>query len=358
MRVYNFSAGPSMLPMEVLECAAAELCDFNNHGLSVLEMSHRSKVFNDILQEAKYKLRAILSIPENYHIVFMQGGGTGQFSAVALNLMAGGNADYAITGNFSRLAAEEASKYGRVNIACSSEDRQYSYIPCQNELKVTPNASYFHYCSNNTAYGTTWKYIPETGGVPVVADMSSNFLSEPLDISPFSLIYAGAQKNMASAGLTLAIIRDDLRIRPLSSTPTILDYTKMIEKDSMPNTPATFNIYILNLMLDWIKKVGGLQSLIVMNQQKAGLLYDFLDNSSFYLTHAVPDARSFMNITFRTNSSELDYKFVSEAEQEGLINLRGHQVLGGLRASLFNAMPIQGVKKLIEFMGRFEQNYR
>lgn len=256
------------------------------------------------------------------------------------------------------MASLEAKKYGTVNLACNTEDRNHAYVPSQNSLKINNAASYFHYCANNTVYGTAWKYIPDTGRVPLVADMSSNILSEPLDVTKFNLIYAGAQKNIAPAGLTVVIVRDDLPIKPLSTTPTILDYGKMIENDSMTNTPPTFNIYVLGLVLDWIDKQGGLANLAEYNKEKADMIYSFLDNSSFYQTHAEPEARSLMNVTFRTQSDTLDATFVQDAEKEGLINIKGHRVIGGLRASIFNAMPIEGVANLIDFMGKFERRNR
>lgn len=355
MRVYNFSAGPSILPLEVLNKAASEITDFDGSGMSVMEMSHRSKVYDDVFQSVKSKLKDVMGIPDNYRILFMQGGATGQFAAIPMNLMAGKSADYAITGNFAKGAAIEAKKYGTVNIACDSGDKNHAYIPSQADLKLNADAAYFHYCANNTIFGTAWKYIPDTGSVPLVVDMSSDILSEPVDVSKFGLIYAGAQKNMAPAGFAVVIIRDDLNIKPMDITPKVFDFNVMIKDDSMPNTPPTYNIYILGLVLDWIKKQGGLEGMAKINNEKAKLLYDFLDNSSFYKAHAEVAARSIMNVTFRTGNDDLDASFVKEATAAGFTNLKGHRLTAGMRASIYNAMPVEGVKKLVDFMGEFER---
>ena len=355
-RIYNFSAGPSMLPVEAMERAAAEILNFNGSGMSVMEMSHRSKVYDDIFQSVKEKLRAVMSIPENYHILFMHGGATGQFAAVPMNLMGEGGADYAITGNFSKGAADEAKKFGKVNVIYDTACQNHNYIPAQNELKFTPGASYFHYCFNNTIYGTAWKYIPKTDGMPVITDMSSNILSEPLDVSKLDMIYAGAQKNMGPAGFTVVIIKDGLAGKAMGCTPKILDYSLMIKNDSMLNTPATYNIYMLGLVLDWLKGLGGLEAIGKINKEKSQILYDYLDNSKFYTAHAKPEARSMMNVTFRSLNEELDAKFAKESAAAGFTNLKGHRSVGGMRASIYNAMPVEGVKKLVEFMSEFERN--
>ncbi len=356
-RIYNFSAGPSMLPVPVLERAAAEMLNYNGSGMSVMEMSHRAKVYDEIFQSVKEKLRKVMDIPSNYHILFMQGGATGAFASVAMNLMGeNGKADYVITGNFSKAAASEAKKYGAVNIAFDTADKNHTYIPAQNDLKLTPGASYFHYCANNTIFGTAWKYIPTANGAPVVSDMSSCILSEPVDVSKFGLIYAGAQKNMAPAGFAVMILRDDVAAKPLPYTPKVLDYNVMIKDDSMPNTPPTYNIYILGLVLDWIQGLGGLKEMAKINNEKAKILYDFLDNSRFYMAPARREARSIMNITFKTATEELDAKFSKESAAAGFANLKGHRLVGGMRASIYNAMPVEGVKKLVEFMGKFEKD--
>ena len=358
-RIYNFSAGPSMLPAPVLERAAAEMLNYNASGMSVMEMSHRSKVYDEIFQSVKEKLRKVMDIPSGYNILFMQGGATGAFASVAMNLMGeNGKADYVITGNFSKTAAAEAKKYGAVNIAYDTADKNHTYIPAQGDLNLSLGSSYLHYCANNTIFGTAWKYVPTADGAPVVSDMSSCILSEPVDVSKFGVIYAGAQKNMAPAGFAVVIIRNDLAIKPFSYVPKVLDYNMMIKEDSMPNTPPTYNIYMLGLVLDWIGKIGGLKEMLKINNEKAGILYDLLDNSNFYIAPAQREARSIMNVTFKTANEELDTKFVKESAAAGLANLKGHRLVGGMRASIYNAMPIEGVKKLVEFMSEFERKNR
>jgi phosphoserine aminotransferase len=357
-RIYNFSAGPSMLAEPVLKRVQSELLNYGGTGISVMEMSHRSKMYLDIFESVKAKVRETLNIPEGYHVLFAHGGATAQFSAVPMNLLADGSADYAVTGNFAQLAAAEAKKYGKINIIFDSSDKNHTYIPRQTDLKFTPDASYFHYCANNTIFGTAWDYIPDAGGKPIVSDMSSCILSEPLDVSKFGLIYAGAQKNIAPAALALLILKDGIPIKPIQTTPKILDYTLMIKNDSMLNTPATFNIYILGLVLDWIRDLGGLTAMSGINRAKAAILYDFLDNSTFYSAPAIKSARSIMNVTFRTPSEELDAAFAKESAAAGLANLKGHRVVGGMRASIYNAMPIDGVRKLVDFMGSFELKNR
>lgn len=354
-RIFNFSAGPSMLPLEVLERAASEMCNYGGSGMSVLEMSHRSSVYLDIFDSTKEKFRKALSIPDNYEILFLQGGATLQFAMAPMNLMGRtGRADYAVTGSFSSKAKEEAQKYGEVSVAASSKDKNHSYIPAMSELKLDPGASYFYYCANNTIYGTEWQYVPETGDVPLVCDMSSNILSKPVDVSKYGIIFAGAQKNMAPAGLTVVIIRDDLAGGALPYTPVMLDYAAMIQGDSMHNTPPTYNIYILGLVLDWLEKQGGVEGMEKIKGGKAKLIYDVLDSSKFYIPHAEKGSRSDMNVTFKTASEELDAKFAKEATAAGMSNLKGHRSVGGIRASIYNAMPVEGVQKLVAFMREFE----
>jgi len=354
-RVFNFSAGPSVLPLPVLEKAAAEMTNCRGSGMSVTEMSHRSKVFEDILEETKSDFRRILNIPDTHEILFMQGGATFQFAAVPLNLIGRtGKADYALTGRFSTLAANEAKKYGKVCIAGTSRDGKFTDIPAQEALTLDADASYFYYCANNTIYGTEWNYIPDTGKIPLVTDMSSNLLSRPVNVSKFGLIYGGVQKNMAPAGMAVVIIRRDLVGSELSFTPTIMNYKTTLEKNSMYNTPPCFTIYMLGLTLRWIDENGGLRGMEQLRNERAGMIYDFLDGSRLFCGCADREARSMMNVTFRTGSEELDAKFVKEAAAEGLVNLKGHKAAGGMRASVYNAMPLEGAKKLVAFMKRFE----
>ena len=353
MRVYNFSAGPSMLPLPVLERAAAEMLDYNGGGMSVLEMSHRSKVYQEIIDSALSLLRSIMNIPESYEILFMQGGASQQFACVPLNLMKTG-ASYAITGNFSKKAYQEAQKFGRVHLAADNSEGGYARIPRQNELDVPSDSDYFHICFNNTVYGTKWDYIPEVS-CPIVADMSSCILSEPVDVSKFGLIYAGAQKNMAPAGLTVVIIRRDLLGQARAETPTMLDYKIHADAGSMYNTPPTYQIYILKLVLEWIESLGGLEGMAEINRKKAKILYDYLDHSSFYIARSDRGNRSIMNVTYRTPTPELDAKFVAESLELGFQNLKGYRAAGGIRASIYNAMPVEGVEALVDFMGRFER---
>lgn len=354
-RIFNFSAGPSMLPLPVLERAGSEITNYGNTGMSVMEMSHRGKDYLKIFNATKDKMRSVLNIPEEYEILFLQGGATTQFAAVPLNLMSRtGKADYAITGNFSNNSYKEAKKYGECNVVATTEDCNHTRIPEQSELKLDPNASYFHYCANNTIYGTEWKYIPETGNVPIVCDMSSNILSKPIDVSKYGIIYAGAQKNMAPAGVTVVIIRKDLAGHEMPITPVMLNYATLIKGDSMHNTPPAYNIYILGLVLDWLIELGGVAEMEKIKAKKAKLLYDVLDSSKMFKGAASPAARSDMNVTFRTGNEELDAKFISEATAAGLASLKGHRLVGGMRASIYNAMPMEGVEKLAEFMRKFE----
>ncbi len=356
-RVYNFSAGPSMLPLPVLERAGSEITNYRGSGMSVMEMSHRSKVFLQIFQEAQDKLRRIMNVPDGYKILFLQTGASGQFSMIPLNLISKtGKADYAVTGNFSNLAYQEAKKYGQINLAASSEDKNHSYIPTQDQLKLDPQASYFYYCANNTVFGTEWGYVPETGEVPLVCDMSSDILSMPVDVSKYGIIYAGAQKNMAPAGLTVVIIREDLAGHELPYTPLMMNYKTMIDKDSMYNTPPCWCIYMLGLNLDWIEEQGGLEGMKKLRDLRSSMLYDTIDSSRLFHCHAEKGSRSGMNVTFRTGDEALDAKFIAEATQAGFVNLKGHRKTGGMRASIYNAMPVEGVEKLCDFIKTFDQN--
>ena len=355
-RVYNFSAGPSMLPLEVLERAGAEITNYRGSGMSVMEMSHRSKVYDKIFQDTRDRFRKLFKVPDNYHILFLQGGASLQFSMVPMNLMGlTGKADYAVTGNFSNIAYKEARKYGTVNLAASSEDQNHTYIPAQDQLKLDPDASYFHYCANNTIYGTEWQYIPETGNVPLVCDMSSNFLSRAVDVSKYGIIYGGAQKNLAPAGLTIVIVRDDLLGHEMPMTPMMMGYKLMADKDSMYNTPPCWCIYMLGLVLEWLESKGGVEGMEKIKHAKAQLLYDVLDDSKLFTCAAQKGSRSDMNVTFRSVSEEMDARFVAEAAAAGFVNLKGHRNVGGMRASIYNAMPTEGVEKLAEFIKAFEQ---
>ena len=355
-RVYNFSAGPSMLPLEVLEQAAAEMLDYQGSGQSVMEMSHRSKVFDKIIKDAEALLRELMHIPENYKVLFLQGGASTQFAAIPLNFMnKNGKADYVITGQWAKKAFQEAQKYGDVKAVASSADKTFTYIPKIDKAACRPDADYFYICMNNTIYGTLYHEIPDTGNVPLIADISSCFLSEPIDVSKFAMLYGGAQKNVAPAGLTICIIREDMLGNARDITPTMLDYKVHAEKDSLYNTPPCYTIYICKLVLEWIKKNGGLEAMRDRNVKKAKLLYDFLDQSKLFKGTVVPEDRSLMNVPFVTDSDELNAKFVKEAEAAGLINLKGHRTVGGMRASIYNAMPYEGVEALVQFMADFEK---
>ena len=344
-----------MLPVPVLERAAAEMLNYHGSGMSVMEMSHRSKVYDSIIKSTEASLRRVMGIPENYKVLFLQGGATMQFSAIPLNLMRTGNADYALTGNFAMNAYKEAKKFGNIHVAASSESENFSYIPSQQELDLSPNADFFYHCSNNTIFGTEWKYCPQTNGVPVVADMSSHILSKPIDVSQYGVIMAGAQKNMGPAGLTVVIVREDLLgFYPKDKMPVMLDWKLMADKESMYNTPPTYAIYMLGLVLDWIEnEVGGLAEMQKRNEKKAKLLYDYLDSQSFYQPAARADSRSLMNVTFRTGNEDLDATFVKESAAQGMSNLKGHRLVGGMRASIYNAMPYEGVEILVDFMHKF-----
>jgi len=355
-RIFNFSAGPAAMPLSVLKKAADEMTNYRGSGMSVMEMSHRSKVYASIIEDVDARFRRVLGIPEGYKILYLQGGATLQFSMVPMNLMTRtGKADYAVTGNFSGKAAKEAEKYGSVHIAASSKDKGFSYIPAQSALDLSADASYFHYCMNNTIYGSTWDYIPDCGDVPVVTDASSCILSRELDVSKFGIIYAGAQKNLGPSGLTVVIIRDDLAAGSLPCTPVLMDYRTQIDNGSMYNTPSCYGIYMLGLVLEWIEDLGGLSAMRERNERKAKLLYDVIDSSSLYRGFIEKPWRSMMNVTFTTGSDELDAKFVAEAAKTGMANLKGHRALGAMRASIYNAMPEEGCIALAEFMRRFEK---
>ncbi|MDR2164010.1 MAG: 3-phosphoserine/phosphohydroxythreonine transaminase [Clostridiales Family XIII bacterium] len=357
-RIYNFSAGPSMLPEEVLRQAAEEMMDYGGSGMSVMEMSHRSKVFEDILERARNILRSVMGIPDSYDVLFLQGGATLQFAMVPANLLTGsGKADYVLTGNFSVNAYKEALLFGgkEINVAGSTKDENFTRIPRQDELTLTPGADYMHICANNTVFGTKWQYIPDSGSAPLVADMSSCLLSEPVDVSKYGIIYAGAQKNVAPAGLTIAIIRKDLLADPLPGTPSMMNYAKLAGKGSLYNTPPAWQIYIAMLVFELIENKGGLEAMRERNVHKAKILYDYLDSTDFYVAPVVREDRSLMNVVFRTRDAELDAKFVSESAGAGMTNLKGHRSVGGMRASIYNAMPTAGVKHLVEFMKEFER---
>ena len=355
-RVYNFSAGPSMLPESVLNRAASEMLDYEGSGQSVMEMSHRSKVFDKIAKDTEALLREVYNVPDNYKVLFLQGGASLQFAAIPLNILNGsGKADYALTGQFSTKAYKEAQKYGEVRAITSSKEDTFSYIPEFGKEDIDPEADYVYICLNNTIYGTKYNFIPETGDIPLVADVSSCFLSEPLDISKFGIVYGGAQKNVAPAGLTIVIVREDLIGNARDITPSVMDYKNMAEADSMYNTPPCYCIYMCKLVLEWIKTIGGLEAMKERNEKKAAILYDYLDNSKLFKATARKDCRSLMNVTFVTDSEELNAKFVKEATEAGLVNLKGHRSVGGMRASIYNAMPIEGVEKLVEFMKKFEE---
>ncbi|MCM1544407.1 MAG: 3-phosphoserine/phosphohydroxythreonine transaminase [Ruminococcus sp.] len=355
-RVYNFSAGPSMLPESVLNKAAAEMLDYQGSGQSVMEMSHRSKVFQSILDEAESLLRELMNIPENYKVMFLQGGASTQFAAIPLNFMNGsGKADYIVTGQWAKKAAQEAQKYGDVKIAASSADKTFSYIPKTSREDFRADADYVYYCMNNTIYGTLFKDIPDTGDIPLIVDVSSCFCSEPIDVTKFAVVYGGAQKNIAPAGLTIVIAREDMLGNARDITPTMLDLKVQADNGSMYNTPPCYTIYMCKLVLEWIKSMGGLEKMKEHNIKKAKILYDFLDRSKMFKGTVVPEDRSLMNVPFVTDSDELNAKFIKEADAAGFVNLKGHRSVGGMRASIYNAMPIEGVEKLVAFMEEFEK---
>jgi phosphoserine aminotransferase len=355
-RIFNFSAGPAILPLEVLEQAQRDLLALPGVGMSILEISHRSKPFEEILAGCEADLRALARIPDGYHVLFLQGGASLQFSMVPMNFLpAGASADYIVTGAWSQKAVKEAKRVSAVKIAASTESENFSRIPRQSELKLDREAAYVHYTTNNTIFGTEFNYVPDTGGVPLVADASSDIFSGPIDVSKYGVIYAGAQKNLAPAGVTLAIVRDDLLKRTPSTIPTMLQYGVHVENKSMYNTPPVFAIYVMRLVLAWLLKRGGLDAIARKNAQKAGKLYAEIDRTEFYRGHAQPDSRSKMNVTFKLATEELDKKFAKEATAAGLDGLKGHRSVGGMRASIYNAFPEEGVDALAQFMREFER---
>ncbi|MDR1558844.1 MAG: 3-phosphoserine/phosphohydroxythreonine transaminase [Clostridiales bacterium] len=352
-RVYNFSPGPACIPVPVLEKAASELVHYGSAGMSVMEMSHRSKAFLDIIQEAEKLLRELMNIPENYKVLFLQGGASTQFAMVPLNLFRNKKADYVKTGQFASKSISEAAKFGTVNVVASSEDKVYSYIPALDKSRFSKDADYFHITLNNTIFGTRFTELPDADA-PLVTDWSSGILSEVIDVSKFGLIYAGAQKNIGPAGLTVVIIREDLIGRAPDNTPTMLNYKTHAAENSLYNTPPTYSIYMAKLVFEWLKGLGGVPGIQKINEEKAALLYDHLDNSALFKSTVAPEDRSIMNIPFVTGRDDLDKRFIKEAASAGLVTLAGHRSVGGMRASIYNAMPVEGVKALIEFMKKFE----
>lgn len=355
-RVYNFSAGPAVLPEEVLKEAAAEMLDYNGTGMSVMEMSHRSKAYQQIIDEAEADLRELMNIPDNYKVLFLQGGASLQFAAVPLNLKKNGKAAYIVTGQWAKKAAQEAEKYIEVQKVASSADKTFSYIPDCSDLPIDDDVDYVYICENNTIYGTKYHTLPNTKGHTLVADVSSCFLSEPVDVTKYGVIYGGVQKNIGPAGVVIVIVREDLIPDSVDSTvPTMLDWKIQADNGSMYNTPPCYGIYICGKVFKWLKKMGGLEAMKKHNEEKAAILYDFLDQSELFKGTVVKEDRSLMNVPFVTGNDELDAKFVAEAKAAGFENLKGHRTVGGMRASIYNAMPIEGVKALVEFMKKFEE---
>lgn len=354
-RVYNFSAGPAVLPEEVLQEAADEMLDYRGTGMSVMEMSHRSKAYDTIIKEAEADLRELMNIPDNYKVLFLQGGASQQFAMIPMNLMKNRVADYIVTGQWAKKAYQEASLYGKANKIASSEDKTFSYIPDCSDLPISEDADYVYICENNTIYGTKFKTLPNTKGKPLVADVSSCFLSEPVDVTKYGVIYGGVQKNIGPAGVVIVIIREDLITEDvLPGTPTMLRYKIHAGADSLYNTPPAYGIYICGKVFKWLKKMGGLEAMKERNEKKAKILYDYLDESKLFKGTVRKEDRSLMNVPFITGNEELDAKFVKEAKEAGFENLKGHRTVGGMRASIYNAMPIEGVEKLVEFMKKFE----
>ena len=355
-RVYNFSAGPAVLPEEVLKEAQAEMLDYNGTGMSVMEMSHRSKAFDQIIQEAEKDLRDLMHIPDNYKVLFLQGGASLQFAMIPMNLMKNKVADYIVTGQWAKKAWLEAQKYGKANKIATSEDKTFSYIPDCSNLPISEDADYVYICENNTIYGTKFKELPNTKGKDLVADVSSCFLSEPVDVSKYAIIYGGVQKNIGPAGMVIAIVREDLITDDvLPGTPTMMKYKTHADANSLYNTPNCYCIYICGKVFKWLKKQGGLEAMKERNEKKAKILYDYLDESKLFKGTVEKTSRSLMNVPFVTGDPDLDAKFVKEAKEAGLENLKGHRTVGGMRASIYNAMPIEGVEKLVEFMKKFEK---
>ena len=354
-RVYNFSAGPAVLPEEVLQEAADEMLDYRGTGMSVMEMSHRSKAYDTIIKEAEADLRELMNIPDNYKVLFLQGGASQQFAMIPMNLMKNRVADCIVTGQWAKKAYQEASLYGKANKIASSEDKTFSYIPDCSDLPISEDADYVYICENNTIYGTKFKTLPNTKGKPLVADVSSCFLSEPVDVTKYGVIYGGVQKNIGPAGVVIVIIREDLITEDvLPGTPTMLRYKIHADADSLYNTPPAYGIYICGKVFKWLKKMGGLEAMKERNEKKAKILYDYLDESKLFKGTVRKEDRSLMNVPFITGNEELDAKFVKEAKEAGFENLKGHRTVGGMRASIYNAMPIEGVEKLVEFMKKFE----
>ncbi|MBR2108537.1 MAG: 3-phosphoserine/phosphohydroxythreonine transaminase [Ruminococcus sp.] len=355
-RVYNFSAGPAVLPESVLKEAAEEMLDYKGSGMSVMEMSHRSKWFDDIIKDAEKDLRDLMNIPDNYKVLFLQGGASLQFAAIPMNLMKNRVADYIVTGQWAKKAFNEAKIYGKANKIASSEDKTFSYIPDCSDLPISEDADYVYICENNTIYGTKFHELPNTKGKTLVADQSSCFLSEPVDVTKYGVLYAGVQKNAGPAGLQVVIIREDLISDDvLEGTPTMMKYKTQADADSLYNTPPCYDIYICGKIFKWIKDMGGLEEMKKYNEKKAAILYDFLDSSKMFKGTVVKKDRSLMNVPFVTGDSDLDAKFVKEATAAGFVNLKGHRTVGGMRASIYNAMPIEGVEKLVAFMKKFEE---
>ena len=355
-RVYNFSAGPAVLPESVLKSAAEEMLDYKGCGMSVMEMSHRSKVFEEIIKTAESDLRELMHIPDNYKVLFLQGGASQQFAMIPMNLMKNKVADYIVTGQWAKKAYQEAAKYGKVNKIASSEDKTFSYIPDCSDLPISEDADYVYICENNTIYGTKFKELPNTKGKTLVADVSSCFLSEPVDVSKYGIIYGGVQKNIGPAGVVIVIIREDLITEDvLPGTPTMLTYKTHADEDSLYNTPPAYGIYICGKVFQWLKEMGGLEAMNERNERKAKILYDFLDQSKLFKGTVEKKDRSLMNVPFVTGSDELDARFVKEAKAAGLENLKGHRSVGGMRASIYNAMPEEGVQALVDFMKKFEE---
>lgn len=353
-RVYNFSAGPSMLPLPVLEKAQKEMLNYGGSGMSVMEMSHRSKWFDDIIKDAEATIRRLMNIPDNYKVMFLQGGGSTQFAMIPLNLMIKGKCDIVNTGQWSKKAMQEAKKFGAVNVVASSEDKVFNYIPALDSSKFDKDADYFYITYNNTIYGTRYTELPQVGNVPLVCDMSSNIMSEVVDVSKFGLIFAGAQKNIGPAGVTVVIMREDLIGNAKDTCPTMLDYKVHADAGSLYNTPPCYAIYVAKLVFDWLEEMGGVAQMQKINEEKAAILYDFLDNSMMFRGTVVPKDRSLMNVPFVTDDDDLNAKFIKEATANGFVNLKGHRTVGGMRASIYNAMPVEGVKSLVEFMKKFE----
>ncbi len=355
-RIYNFSAGPAVLPEEVLREAAGEMLDYQGSGMSVMEMSHRSKTYDTIIKEAEADLRELMNIPSNYKVLFLQGGASLEFAAIPMNLMKNGVADYIVTGEWAKKAYQEACMYGKAVKIASSEDKTFSYIPDCSDLPISPDADYVYICENNTIYGTKFKTLPNTKGKVLVADVSSCFLSEPVDVSKYGVIYGGVQKNIGPAGVVIVIIREDLITDDvLPGTPTMMKFKTHADAQSLYNTPPAYGIYICGKVFKWIKKMGGLDAMKLHNEKKAKYLYDFLDESALFRGTVVKEDRSLMNVPFVTGNSDLDEKFIKEAKKAGFDSLKGHRSVGGMRASIYNAMPIEGVQKLVEFMKKFEE---